>query len=81
VAAAELAALEALAAEETHVLASPYEQASPFVVTAWEHQLDLDRLDDPRFARFLDTYLEQGPEPGATCAGAIGVPPENATGS
>ncbi len=79
--ASELADLEALATGETHVLASPYEQDPPFVVTAWERQLDLDSLEDPRFGRFLDAYLEQGPEPGAVCSGAIGVPPEDATGS
>jgi hypothetical protein len=79
--ASELAGLEALATRETHVLATPYEQASPFVVTAWEHQLDLDSLTDPRLEQFLAAYLEQGPEPGAPCSGAIGVPPEDATGS
>lgn len=79
--ASELADLAALAAGETHLLASPYEQDPPFVVTAWGHQLDLDSLEDPRFGRFLDAYLEQGPERGAVCSGAIGVPPEDATGS
>lgn len=79
--AGELADLEALVARATHLLASPYDQASPFVVTAWEHQLDLESLTDPRFGQFVETYLERGPELGATCAGGIGRPPDDPTAS
>ncbi len=73
--------LAVLATESSHVLVSPYEeQESPLVLTAWARQLPLDALDDPRFDRFLDVYLFDGPtapEPGAACSGAVGVPPEH----
>ena len=79
--AAALEALAALAAGEPHLLVSPYDgQASPLVLSAWGRQLHLESLDDPRFERFLDVYMADGPtapEPGAACWGAVGVPPEH----
>ncbi len=73
--------LAVLATESSHVLVSPYEaQKTPLVLTAWARQLPLETLDDPRFDRFLDVYLFDGPtvpEPGAACSGAVGVPPEH----
>ena len=73
--------LAALAVQSTHILVSPYErQQSPLVLSAWGRQLALDSLDDPRFGRFLEVYLRDGPtapEPGAACSGAVGVPPEH----
>ena len=76
-----LGELQVLAAQSSHVLVSPYEaQDSPLVLSAWARQLALDSLDDPRFDRFLEVYLFDGPtvpEPGAACSGAVGVPPEH----
>lgn len=76
-----LRALQVLAAQSSHVLVSPYEaQESPLVLSAWARQLALDSLDDPRFDRFLEVYLFDGPtvpEPGAACSDAVGVPPEH----
>ena len=73
--------LEDLAQRSTHVLVSPYEaQEAALVLSAWGRQLALDSAADPRFDRFLDVYLRDGPtapEPGAACFGGVGVPPEN----
>jgi hypothetical protein len=73
--------LAGLAVQSSHILVSPYEaQDSPLVLTAWGRQLALDSREDPRFERFLDVYLIDGPttpEPGAACSGAVGVPPEH----
>ena len=73
--------LQVLAVQSSHILVSPYEdQASPLVLSAWARQLHLDSLEDPRFDQFLDVYLFDGPtapEPGASCSGAVGVPPEH----
>lgn len=75
------AALQALAAQSSHLLVSPYEaQEAALVLSAWGRQLALDSLEDPRFDQFLDVYLFDGPtapEPGAACSGAVGVPPEH----
>lgn len=81
VAPSALRRLAELAVQTTHILVSPYErQESPLVLSAWGRQLALDSPDDPRFERFLEVYLRDGPtapEPGAACSGAVGVPPEH----
>ena len=78
---ATLGELQVLAAQSSHILASPYEdQASPLVLSAWGRQLHLDSITDPRFDQFMDVYLFDGPtapEPGVACSGAVGVPPEH----
>ncbi|MEO7398295.1 MAG: DUF3105 domain-containing protein [Ilumatobacteraceae bacterium] len=71
--------LRALASGESHVLVSPYEglaDGEAVVATAWGVQLRLDSVDNPRLAAFVATYQKdaRAPEPGATCAGAIGEP-------
>ncbi len=79
-AAADRATLDAIGAivagdETRHVLASEYEgQDSPIVLTAWNRQLALDTIDDPRVEEFLATYLsaDSAPEPGTTCSGGAG---------
>ena len=61
----------------THVLASPYpDLGTRVVLSAWSRQLTLDDVDDPRFAQFLETYVQgsQTPELGAPCSGALGGP-------
>ncbi len=54
----------------SYTFMSPYEdQTSPIVLSAWEHQLKVDKASDPRITKFLDKYVqgEQTPEPGAAC--------------
>jgi len=58
-----------------HIIASEYPgQADPIVLTAWNRQLGVDSIDDPRVVEFLDTYLlaDTAPEPGASCSGGAG---------
>jgi len=71
----ELALLEQRAGQEGFLLVSPFAGLdSPLVLTAWERQLPLDSVSDPRFNEFLDAYLEgpTTPEPGAPCDGGVG---------
>lgn len=71
----ELALLEQRAGQEEYLLVTPYEGLdSPLVLTAWERQLELDSVSDPRFGEFLDAYLQgpTTPEPGAACSGGVG---------
>lgn len=71
----EVALLQERAGQEGYLLATPYEgMDSPLVLTAWERQLELDSVSDPRFNEFLDAYLEgpTTPEPGAPCDGGVG---------
>jgi hypothetical protein len=49
---------------------SPYQdQESPITLSAWGHQLGVDKASDPRVEEFLNTYVqgEQTPEVGASC--------------
>ena len=67
----------AFVAATTHMIASPYPGLkSKLVLTAWNRQLNLDSASDPRFAKFIETFLEgpNTPEPGATCSGGLGTP-------
>lgn len=67
--------LEGIADDESHVLVSEYpDQGSPLVLTAWNRQMAVDDVDDPRVEQFLDTYLlaDTAPEPGASCEGGVG---------
>ena len=72
--------LERFAEQNSHLLASPYSrQDTTFVLSAWGRQLALDSTSDPRFVRFMETYLRDGPtapEPGAVCFGGIGIAPD-----
>lgn len=72
---ATLATIQDLVGRSDHVLASLYPaQDSPIVMTAWNRQLALDTIDDPRVIEFLETYLlaDTAPEPGAACSGGAG---------
>jgi hypothetical protein len=74
---AEVTKLADRAEGEGYVLVSPVEnQDSPIVLTAWGHQLGVDRADDERIDAFLLRYLQgpQTPEPGAVCYGGVGTP-------
>ena len=76
----ELDYLKRFAEQNSHLLVSPYSrQDTAFVLSAWGRQLALDSTSDPRFVRFMETYLRDGPtapEPGAACFGGIGVAPD-----
>ncbi len=78
----EVAAIEARTAGETHILAAPYPGLqNAIVLTAWTRQLAVDRVGDPLFEEFIDTYLARksptAPEAGVSCAGAIGAAPSD----
>ena len=63
---------------DTYTVLAPYEgeMGSKIVISAWNHQLELDSADDPRIKGFIKEYRQgpQTPEPGAACTG--GVTPE-----
>ncbi|GAA3654105.1 DUF3105 domain-containing protein [Microbacterium marinilacus] len=70
----DLDALRALA-PRTYAIVSPYEGLdTPIAVSAWEHQLKVDTVDDPRIAQFFEEYWQGGtaPELGASCTGIEG---------
>jgi hypothetical protein len=72
---ATLETIRGLVEQSDHVLASLYpDQGDPIVLTAWNRQLRLDGIDDPRVVEFLETYLlaDSAPEPGAACSGGAG---------
>lgn len=69
---ADVKTLGARVSKTPYSLMSPYaDQASPITLTAWGHQLGVTKADDPRVAKFFDTYVQgdQTPEPGAPCTG------------
>lgn len=71
---ADVESLADLVKKTTYTFMSPYEdQSSPIVLSAWEHQLKVDKASDPRVRKFLDKYVqgEQTPEPGAACTGGM----------
>ncbi|MEU1272218.1 DUF3105 domain-containing protein [Streptomyces sp. NPDC005799] len=64
--------LAAKVKQTPYSLMSPYtNQTSPIELTAWGHQLGVTSADDPKVAKFLETYVQgkQTPEPGASCTG------------
>ncbi|MFG2459517.1 DUF3105 domain-containing protein [Streptomyces sp. NPDC048523] len=68
----DLKALAAKVSRTPYTLMSPYPgQSSPISLTAWGHQLDVERESDPRVTEFLTKYVQGGqtPEPGAACTG------------
>ena len=61
----------------TYVVLSPYEGLpSAFVLTAWNHQLTLDSVDDSRVEAFFEEYWrnQNAPEPSAACTGGLDAP-------
>jgi hypothetical protein len=73
--AATLEALQAIAAANGYVLVSRNDgQDSPLVLTAWNRQLAVDAVDDPRVEEFVATYVgaDTAPEPGGLCSGGAG---------
>lgn len=73
----QIAILADAAANQTHILVSPYPGLpAPIVASAWGVQLQLDNATDPRLKQFIKTYQRgpQTPELGAPCTGGIGTP-------
>jgi hypothetical protein len=59
---------------DNYLLMSPRPgQEAPVVATAWNNQLTLDSVDDPRLDAFVTKFRqgEQTPEPLATCDGGV----------
>ncbi|MFJ3795752.1 DUF3105 domain-containing protein [Streptomyces sp. NPDC090088] len=64
--------LAAKVRQTPYSLMSPYtNQTSPIELSAWGHQLSVTSADDPKVAKFFETYVQgkQTPEPGASCTG------------
>ncbi len=62
------------AVPSTYAVLSPYPGLpAPVVVSAWDAQLRLDGVDDPRLASFIQAYWKSpnAPEPGALCTGGL----------
>ncbi|MFI7413613.1 DUF3105 domain-containing protein [Streptomyces sp. NPDC049627] len=73
--AADVSSLKEKVSKTPYTLMSPYkDQSSPITLTAWGHQLKVDKASDARVAEFFDKYVQgsQTPEPGAACTGGIG---------
>lgn len=71
------AKLAALAKANDYLLITLYvDNPAPFVLSAWGRQLAVTSIDDPRVAQFVTAYVKHGPEPGAPCSGALGIPPD-----
>jgi hypothetical protein len=67
--------LKSLAESETYILVSEYPgQAAPIVMTAWNHQLNLQTIDDARFDQFIKVFRtseKYTPELGAVCTNGV----------
>jgi hypothetical protein len=62
---------------DSYVIVSPYEGLeAPVVLSAWGAQVELDGVDDPRIADFVEKFWQNPelPEAGAACTGAIDGP-------
>ena len=73
----QLQTLRAIA-QDDYMLLSPFPGLpSPIVLSAWNHQLRLDRADDPKLRAFISRYKNNPsttPEFGASCAGGTSAP-------
>ncbi|MEU5112883.1 DUF3105 domain-containing protein [Streptomyces longwoodensis] len=57
-----------------YTLMSPdQEQSGTITLSAWGHQLSVNKASDPRVEQFLTKYVQgvQTPEPGAACTGGL----------
>jgi hypothetical protein len=71
---ADVSTLSARVTDTPYSFLSPYQdQSSPIALTAWGHQLKVDRASDPRVGEFLNKYVQgrQTPELGASCTGGF----------
>ncbi len=61
----------------TYAVLSPYPGlGAPVVASAWDAQVRLDGVDDPRLGAFIKAYWKSpsAPEPGAPCTGGLDAP-------
>lgn len=73
---ADLQALRA-ALPSSYIVLSPYPGLdAPVVLSAWDAQVKLDGVDDPRLQDFIKVYWKSpnAPEPGAACSGQLDAP-------
>ncbi len=73
----EVDTLAGYAANQTHVLVSPFEGLpAPIVTSAWGVQQEFNSATDPGIAVFIQAYQlgAQSPEPGAPCSNGVGEP-------
>jgi hypothetical protein len=64
--------LKSLAESQSYILVSPYPGIpTPVVASAWNRQLQLQSVDDPRLDQFVRRFRlsQEAPEPGAPCSG------------
>ncbi|MER5906159.1 DUF3105 domain-containing protein [Streptomyces mirabilis] len=62
------------ATKTPYTLMSPDKtQSGTIMLSAWGHQLSVDKASDPRVEQFLTKYVQgpQTPEPGAACTGGL----------
>jgi hypothetical protein len=75
----QIDALKDKAEGDSHMLMSPLEnQPTPIVLTAWNHQLQLQSYDEDLVERFIRSYKNQRgvtPEFGASCSGTTATAP------
>jgi len=72
--------LDSLLEGNQRFLMSPYSnQPAPIVLTAWGRRLEIEDADDPRIPAFIETFTDSSssPEPGVTCNGGLGIPPND----
>ena len=61
----------------TYTVLSPYPGLpGPIVLSAWNAQVTVSSVTDPRISQFLKKYRDSGnaPEPGAPCTGGLDAP-------
>ncbi len=74
---ADRQALTEIAGSNDYVLVSPYpELPAAIVVSAWRHQLKLDRFDRARVDEFVRVFSggTTAPEPHGSCSSGVGEP-------
>jgi len=72
--------LDSLLEGNQRFLLSPYSnQPAPIVLTAWGRRLEIEDADDPRITAFIEIFTDNSssPEPGVTCNGGLGIPPND----
>ncbi|MGW6399663.1 DUF3105 domain-containing protein [Streptomyces sp. NPDC055134] len=71
---ADVAKLGEKVAKTPYSLMSPVDdQTGPIMLSAWGHQLTVDKASDPRVGQFFTKYVQgaQTPEPGAACTNGL----------
>ena len=72
--------LDSLLEGNQRFLMSPHSnQPAPIVLTAWGRRLEIEDADDPRIPAFIEAFTDSSssPEPGVTCNGGLGIPPND----